>query len=102
MIALALSEGGALKICHVLVKYKEFLRGKNDEINESYTTQKIEDQLLTHYGSKICITNETNEGRFLYSSSINIFEVFELAADYKKCYMTKNFLKITIPGQKCC
>ena len=74
----ALTEERALKICHVLVKHKDFLRDKNREINQSFTTQKLKHRLLIDYGSKICIANEINEGKVLYSSSIHISEVYEL------------------------
>ena len=83
MVEPALTEGRALKICHVLVKCRDFFRDKKYEMRESYTTQKLNHRLLTHYDSKICITNEISEGQCLYSSSINTSEVFRLAADYK-------------------
>ena len=89
----ALTEGRALKICNVLAKYKDFLREKNYDTYESYTTQKLKHKLLTHYGSKICITSEINQGQFLYSSSINISEVFELAADYKQMLRDKELIE---------
>lgn len=38
MVELALTEGRELKICHVLVKYEDFLREKNYEMHESCTT----------------------------------------------------------------
>ena len=38
MVELPLTEERELKICHVLVKYKEFLREKNYEMWESCTT----------------------------------------------------------------
>ena len=71
-------------------------------MHKSYTTQKLKYQPSTRYGSKICTVNEIYEGQFLYSSSINIFEVFQLATDYKKCFKSKDLLKITISGKKCC
>ena len=84
MVEPAITNERALKICRVLVKYKDFLRDKNYEMKEIYITQKLKHRLLTDYDSKACITNEINEGKCLSSSSINIFKVFKLVSDYKK------------------
>ena len=79
-----LSTGRALNIQDLLSKYKLLLKEENYEGFDAYTTQKLKLRITSHYGSKVCFTNEINQKQFVYNSDVSIANAINVAANYKQ------------------
>ena len=89
----ALSDGRALNINTLLTQFKEYLKDKEYDDYDAYTSQKLKQRLVKHYGSSICVTQEINQTQSIYSSNTCITEVINIAANYKQMIKDRELIE---------
>ena len=77
-------EGRAIKVKTLLSRFHELLKEEDYENYEAYTTQKLKNKLLKHYGAAISFSGNINTEQYVFSSQISIYEALNTATNYKR------------------
>ena len=88
-----LADGRALCTQDLLSRYKSILRNKQYLQYDSYTSQKLRNKIMAHYGSTVKITDEVNRPPYVYDSNIAVGEMINLAQQYKQMLKNKELLE---------
>ena len=82
-----LNEAGLLSITNLLNQLKSILKDNNDELLDCYASARLKQCLVKYYSLEICFGEEQGKkhtNQFVYSSSISIHEVLNIATNYKR------------------
>ena len=93
-IDLKLGEGRAIEIVNLLSRYQKILEEKEYDNYDAYTTQKLKQRLIKHYGSSIKFTESKTSPQAMYSSNISISDVINVAATYKQLIKDKKLMEV--------
>ena len=68
-------------------QFKSILKDNDYELFDSYSSARLTQRLVKYYSSEICFGEEEwkkHTNQFVYSSSISISEVLNIATNYKR------------------
>ena len=81
-----LNEAWLLSMTSLLNQFKSILKDNDYELFDSYSSARLTQRLVKYYSSEICLSEvegKRHTNQFVYSSSISISEVFNIAASCK-------------------
>ena len=82
-----LNETWPLTMTNLLNQFKSILKDNDYELFDSYSLARLTQRLVKYYSSEICFGEEEwkkHTNQFVYSSSISISEVFNIATNCKR------------------
>ena len=82
-----LNEGRALSMTIPLNQFKSILKDNDYNLFDSYLSARLKQHLVKYYSSENCfgeVQGKKHKNPFVYSSSISIPEVLNVAANYKR------------------
>ena len=82
-----LNEAWLLSIAKLLNQFKSILKDNDYELSDSYSSARLKQRLVKYYSLEICFGEEQGEkhtNQFVYTSSISIHEVLNIATNYKR------------------
>ena len=71
----------------LLNQLKSILKDNNYKLFDSYSSARLKQRLVKYYSLEICFGEEQGKkhtNQFVYSSSISIHEVLNIATNYKR------------------
>ena len=86
-IDLLVNESGLLSITNLLNQLKSILKDSNYELLDCYASARLKQCLVQYYSLEICFSEEQGKkhsNQFVYSLSISIHEVLNIATNYKR------------------
>ena len=81
------NEAGLLSITNLLNQLKSILKDNNYELLDCYASARLKQCLVKYYSLEICFSEEQGKkhsNEFVYSLSISINEVLNIATNYKR------------------
>lgn len=99
-IDLKLGEGRAIEIVNLLSRYQKILEEKEYDNYDAYTTQKLKQRLIKHYGSSVKFTESKTSPQAMYSSNISISDVINVAATYKQLIKDNELMEVDESEEK--
>ena len=99
-IDLKLGEDRAIETANLLSRYQKILEKKEYDNYDAYTTQKLKQRLIKHYGSSVKFTESKTSPQAMYSSNISISDVINVAATYKQLIKDKELMEVDESEEK--